>query len=43
MPCCGGSQLLKVIRSSAALRVGVMGSRDGSLTFTESVIGLFFL
>ena len=39
MPSCGGSQWLKTIRSSAALRVDAMGSCGGGLIFTESVIG----
>ena len=40
MPSCGGSQWLRTMRSSAALRVEAMGSCGGNLIFTESVIGL---
>ena len=43
MPSCGGSQWLRTMRSSAALRVDAMGSCGGSVIFTESVIGLAFL
>ena len=43
MPSCGGSQLLTVMRSSAALSVGVMGPCGGSLISTESVTSLAFL
>src|SRR5579872_3891065 len=40
MPSCGGSQWLKTIRLSAALKVEARGSCGGSLIVTESVIGL---
>ena len=43
MPSCGGSQLLTVMRSSAALSAGVMGPCGGSLISTESVTSLAFL